>query len=160
MSKGIQAEIKQSKPFNSLEEEAFIALLRTSEHLSGRLEEMLKPYGLSPTQYNALRILRGAGQNGLSCSEIGGRMINRDPDITRLVDRLEKRGLVQRSRGREDRRVVLARATPMALDLLKKLDRPLDRFHQAVLGHIERTRLQSLLRILEEARGGQTVEKV
>lgn len=152
MSRGIQAEIKQSKPFGSLQEEAFIALLRTSEQLSGRLEEMLKPYGLSPTQYNALRILRGAGTAGLACSEIGERMINRDPDITRLVDRLEKRGLVQRSRGQKDRRVVMTRATSAALDLLKKLDRPLDRFHQEALGHIERTRLQSLLRTLEEAR--------
>ena len=114
---------------------------------------MLKPYGLSPTQYNALRILRGAGKKGLSCSEIGERMINRDPDITRLVDRLEKRGFVHRSRGQKDRRTVVTRATPAALDLLKKLDRPIEQFHREVLGHVEHGRLQSLLHTLEEARG-------
>ena len=92
MAKGIQAEIQQTKPFGSLEEEAQVALQRTADRLHWRLSEMLKPHGLSPTQYNALRILRGAGDEGRACSEIAERMINRDPDITRLVDRLERRG--------------------------------------------------------------------
>ena len=94
MGKGIQAEIQQTKPFTSLEDEALVALQRTADRLHWRLSEMLKPHGLSPTQYNALRILRGAGDQGRACSEIAERMINRDPDITRLVDRLERRGLV------------------------------------------------------------------
>src|SRR5713226_6186305 len=118
MARGIQAEIKQSKPFTSLEEEAFVALMRTADQLAWRGAEMLKQHGLSPTQYNALRILRGAGAKGLACSEIGERMINRDPDITRLVDRLERRGLVQRSRDKRDRRVITTRITGAGLELL------------------------------------------
>ena len=94
VGKGIQAEIQQTKPFTSLEDEALVALQRTADRLHWRLSEMLKAHGLSPTQYNALRILRGAGDQGRACSEIAERMINRDPDITRLVDRLERRGLV------------------------------------------------------------------
>ena len=95
-----------------------VALQRTADRLHWRLSEMLKPHGLSPTQYNALRILRGAGDEGRSCSEIAERMINRDPDITRLVDRLERRGLVARSREGRDRRVITTRITPAGLELL------------------------------------------
>ena len=90
VGKGIQSEIQQTKPFTSLEDEALVTLQRTADRLHWRLSEMLKPHGLSPTQYNALRILRGAGDQGRACSEIAERMINRDPDITRLVDRLER----------------------------------------------------------------------
>jgi DNA-binding MarR family transcriptional regulator len=93
VAKVIQAEIQQAKPFPSLEDEALAALQRTADRLQWRLSEMLKAHGLSPTQYNALRILRGAGDGCCTCSEIAERMINRDPDITRLVDRLERRGL-------------------------------------------------------------------
>ena len=114
MSKGIQAEIKQTKPFKSLEEEASVALVRTADQLARRGAEMLKRHGLSPTQYNALRILRGAGEKGMACSEIGERMINHDPDITRLIDRLERRGLVVRSREQKDRRVITTRITLQA----------------------------------------------
>jgi len=124
VAKGIQAEIQQSKPFNNLEDEAAVALQRTADRLQWRLSEMLKTFGLSPTQYNALRILRGAGDQGRSCSEIAERMINHDPDITRLVDRLERRGLVARSREGRDRRVITTRITPAGLDLLATLDGP------------------------------------
>src|ERR1700675_4821509 len=99
MAKGIQSEIQQSKPFKNLEDEALIALQRTADRLKWRLSDVLKEHGLSPTQYNALRILRGAKDEGLPCSEVGERMINRDPDITRLMDRLERRGPGARSRG-------------------------------------------------------------
>src|SRR5438132_409040 len=92
MARGIQAEIKQAKPFSSLEEEALISLQRTADQLQWRISELLKPYGISPTQYNALRILRGAKGRGHSCSQIAKRMINRDPDNTRLVDRSQRRG--------------------------------------------------------------------
>ena len=91
MAKGIQAEIKQTKPFPSLEEEVLAALLRTADHVESQIAQFLKPFELSPTQYNALRILRGAGAEGLACHEVGERMLTHDPDITRLVARLEKR---------------------------------------------------------------------
>jgi DNA-binding MarR family transcriptional regulator len=93
----------------SLEEEAFIAVLRTADQPNSRAAEMFKQHGLSPTQYNALRILRAAGPEGLACTEVGKRMINRDPDITRLLDRLEARGLIRRGREQEDRRVIKTR---------------------------------------------------
>ncbi|HLB87467.1 MAG TPA: MarR family winged helix-turn-helix transcriptional regulator [Terriglobales bacterium] len=152
MTRGIQAEIKQTKPFRSLEEEVFVALMRTADQLAWRGAEMLKQHGLSPTQYNALRILRGAGAKGLACSEIGERMINRDPDITRLVDRLERRGLVRRRREQKDRRVITTCITPAGLEALKALDRPIEEFHRHLLGHLGESRLHSLIRLLEAAR--------
>jgi DNA-binding MarR family transcriptional regulator len=152
MGKGIQAEIKQTKPFKSLEEEVSVALLRTADQLAWRGTEMFKLRGLSSTQYNALRILRGAGEKGLACSEIGERMINRDPDITRLIDRLERRGLVIRSREQKDRRVITTRITTTGLDLLRSLDRPVTEFHQQLLGPLGERRLRSLLWLLEAVR--------
>jgi DNA-binding MarR family transcriptional regulator len=153
MVRGIRAEIKQRKPFSSLEEEAFLALLRTADQLARRGTEMLKQHGLSPTQYNALRILRGAGAKGLACSEIGERMINHDPDITRLVDRLERRGLVQRGRQHKDRRVITTYITPAGLEALRALDRPIEEFHRHLLGPLGENRLHSLIRLLQAARG-------
>ena len=152
MAKGIQARIRQNKPFTSIEEETFVALLRTADELSGRSAEMLKPHGLSPTQYNALRILRGAGANGLACREVAERMINRDPDITRLVDRLERRGLVARRRAQKDRRVITVRITAAGQQLLQALDRPVEEFQRRLLSHMGGLRLRSLLRLLEAAR--------
>jgi DNA-binding MarR family transcriptional regulator len=149
---GIQAEIKQAKPFSSLEEEALLSLQRTADQLQWRIFELLKPYGVSPTQYNALRILRGAKEQGRSCSEIADRMINRDPDITRLIDRLERRGLVQRAREKKDRRVVTARITPAGLELLKKLDPPVEEFNRKMLGHLGEQRLKRLIKLLGVAR--------
>jgi DNA-binding MarR family transcriptional regulator len=113
---------------------------------------MFKLRGLSSTQYNALRILRGAGEKGLACSEIGERMINRDPDITRLIDRLERRGLVIRSREQKDRRVITTRITTTGLELLRSLDRPVTEFHQQLLGPLGERRLRSLLWLLEAVR--------
>lgn len=152
MAAGIQSEIKQSRPFSSLAEEAFIALQRTADQLAGQTAGMMKPYGLSPTQYNCLRILRGAGKDGLSCNQIGERMIQRDPDITRLVARLERRGLVRRSRGTEDRRVIRVRSTPAGLALLRSMDQPVKQFQKKQLGRLGNARLRSLIRLLEEAR--------
>jgi len=136
---------------SSLEEQAFVALQRTADCLGWRVAEMLKAHGLSPTQYNALRILRGAGDAGLACSDIAERMINRDPDITRLVNRLEKRGLVRRSRANNDRRVITTRITAAGLQLLKSLDAPVDAIHRDLLGHLGERRLHSLITLLEEA---------
>ena len=152
VAKGIQAEIQQTKPFNSLEDEAAVALQRTADRLHWRLSEMLKAFGLSPTQYNALRILRGAGDEGRSCSEMAERMINHDPDITRLVDRLERRGLVARSREGRDRRVITTRITPAGLDLLATLDGPLEEFGRKLLGPLGEQRLRILIQLLQAVR--------
>lgn len=152
MGKGIQAEIKQTKPFSSLEEEAFVAILRTADQLATKAGEVLKPHGLSPTQFNALRILRGAGPGGLACSEIGERMISHDPDITRLLNRLESRGLVERHRDEKDRRVIMARITPAGLDALKPLDRPLEQFHRELLKHMGKRQIESLIQLLDATR--------
>jgi DNA-binding MarR family transcriptional regulator len=152
VGKSIQAEIQQTKPFNTLEDEALVSLQRTADQLHWRLSEMLKPHGLSPTQYNALRILRGAKDEGRACSEIAERMINRDPDITRLIDRLERRGLVVRSREGRDRRVITTRITPAGLALLEGLDRPIEEFNRRMLGHLGEEQLRTLLGLLEAAR--------
>jgi DNA-binding MarR family transcriptional regulator len=152
VAKGIQAELKQTKPFSSLAEEAFIALMRTADQLQWRGAELMKQFDVSPTQFNALRILRGAGPMGLPCSEISERMINRDSDITRLLDRLEKRGLAERCRETRDRRVIMARITGGGLDLLKKMDKPVEEFHRKLLGQMGEKQLHALLRLLEQAR--------
>ena len=152
VAKSIQAEIQQTKPFTSLEDEALVALQRTADRLHWRLSEMLKAHGLSPTQYNALRILRGAGDQGWACSEIAERMINRDPDITRLVDRLERRGLAVRSRQGRDRRIITTRITPAGLELLQALDGPVEEFNRKMLSPLGEKQLQTLIQLLGSAR--------
>ena len=134
----------------SLEERAFLALLRTADRLQGKIAAWLKPHGLSPTQYNALRILRGAGLAGLPSTEVGARMISRDSDITRLMDRLEKRRLVTRSRGKKDRRVVRASITAAGFKLLRSLDRPAAEFVRGMMGGLGNERLQGMLELLEK----------
>jgi DNA-binding MarR family transcriptional regulator len=153
VGKSIQAEIQQTKPFSSLEDKAVVALQRTADQLHGQFSDMLKPYGISPTQYNALRILRGAGDGGHACSEIAERMINRDPDITRLVDRLERRGLVARSREGRDRRVIITRITPAGLELLRGLDQPTEEFNRKLLEKLGKRQVQALIKLLESVRG-------
>jgi DNA-binding MarR family transcriptional regulator len=152
MARGIKDEIKQKKPFRSLEEETLIALARTTDLVTRPLDILLKQYGLTGTQYNVLRILRGAGKNGLACSEIGERMVTRDPDITRLLDRMERAGLCTRSRHQQDRRVILARITNKGLTVLDDLDAPLTRLHVNTLGHMGNRRLRALLKLLEAVR--------
>ena len=152
MAKDIKTELKQTRPFRNLAEEAFVALMRTADQLQWKGAELMKEFDISPTQYNALRILRGAGPKGLPCSEIGERMVTRDSDITRLLDRLEKRGLAERCRETKDRRVIMARITSTGLDLLKKMDKPIEQFHRDLLGRMGETQLRSLLRLLESAR--------
>jgi DNA-binding MarR family transcriptional regulator len=134
-----------------LEEQVFVNLMQTSDLLARRLEPVLKAAEISPTQYNVLRILRGAPQ-GLACGEIGDRMITRDPDITRLLDRLEKRGLVSRCRDTQDRRMVLTRITAPGLRLLAQLDSPVLEAHHLQFGHLGQEKLRALLALLEEAR--------
>ena len=115
---------------------------------------VLKAENLSHTQYNVLRILRGAPQ-GLPCGEIASRMITRDPDVTRLLDRMEKRGLISRSRESRDRRLVLGRITPEGLKLVNRLDGPVQKIHRKQLGHMGKGRLQALAELLAAARSGQ-----
>ena len=115
-------EIKQTKPFANLRQEVYLNLIRTTDEMAREVEEVLKTVHLSQTQYNVLRILRGAGDLGLPCGEIANRMLTHDPDITRLVDRLERRGLVQRSRNLTDRRVVTVQITTSGLELITSLD--------------------------------------
>ncbi len=149
-----QLELKQTRPFASAAVEAYINLLRTADALSRPIDALLKSFDLSGQQYNVLRILRGAGSEGLPCGEIGERMITRDPDVTRLLDRLERRGLITRARNQRDRRVVTTRITREGLRILEKLDRPVAEMHQRQLGHLGRRQLAALIRLLEQARAG------
>jgi len=135
------------------EEVTYLELCRTADILSRGVSEVLKVEELSPNQYNVLRILRGAPE-GLPCGEIGTRMITRDPDITRLLDRLEKRGLIVRSREAQDRRRVMARIERAGLHLLARLDEPVREAHRRQLGHLGRDRLRNLNELLEMVREG------
>jgi len=138
-------------PGTSAEQAAYIALQRLASDLGQGIAEVLKAAGLSGPQYNVLRILRGAAPEGLSCGDIGARLITRDPDITRLLDRLEKRGLVARFRESGDRRVVTTRITSSGQELLQSLDAPIDEVHRRQLGHLGEDRLGTLLELLRAA---------
>ncbi|HEX6087486.1 MAG TPA: MarR family transcriptional regulator [Thermoanaerobaculia bacterium] len=152
MAGKLQAEIRQRKPFVSLEEETYLNLVRTADALTRELDLLLQPYGLTGTQYNVLRILRGAGADGLTCSGISERMLAFDPDVTRLLDRLEKVRLVQRIRSTTDRRVVMTNITEAGLELLRKLDEPLDSLLKQQFKGVGRERLRQLVADLEEIR--------
>jgi DNA-binding MarR family transcriptional regulator len=146
---------RRGQPLRPLEAEVFLSLQRTADALMQRLEGTLKGAGLSPTQYNVLRILRGAGAQGLACRKIAERMVTRDPDITRLLDRLEARGWVTRTREPGDRRVITARITRAGSGLLKTLDEPVARMHGRQLGHVSDRDLRSLIRLLGQIGGPQ-----
>ena len=159
MPRGLQAELKQKIPFASREAEAYLSLLRTSDALQTQVEAQLKEFGLTGTQYNALRILRGAGPEGLPCREIGERMITRDPDVTRLLDRLEDRGFVQRARAKHDRRVIYGKITAAGLKLLREMDAPLEKFGREMLRHVGQEKLKQVIELLELVRRGRTVQR-
>lgn len=148
----LQDEIKQTRPFKSLEEEASLSIARTAALLEHAVAEALKPHGLTPTQYNALRILRGAGAEGLCRNEVGGRMVAIVPDATRLLDRLEQMDLITRSREGTDRRFVRSRLTPQGLDLVNSLDPVVAELHSRHFGHLGDGRLRLLVELLEAAR--------
>jgi len=143
---------KSSSPVISLENRIFVALLQTADTLGEEAEQLLRAAGLTGAQYNVLRILRGAEPEGLPCRGIGDRMISHDPDMTRLLDRLEKRGLITRVRQTDDRRVVKTRITLQALSLLKTLDQPVRELHKRQFRHVSATRLKILFNLLEEVR--------
>src|SRR5712672_3341312 len=136
-------QLDQSRASSHPEEAAFLDLLRATDMLSRGLIQVLKAEDLSATQYNVLRILRGS-PGGLPCGEIAARMITRDPDVTRLLDRLEKRGLVSRCRETKDRRTVWTRITPEGLKVLARLDEPIQNAHRKQLGHLGPKGLQEL----------------
>jgi len=152
MSRALDREIRQQKPFVSLEEEAFLGLQRTASLLLQSLGRELKGHDLTPAQYNTLRILRGAGPDALTCGEIGDRLVSPGPDVTRLLDRLEQRGLVTRLRDAEDRRIVRARITEQGLELLDTLDEPVGRMLARLLGNLGQERLRTFVALLDEAR--------
>lgn len=141
----------RARRIGSPEEAAFLDLLRTADKLTRGAIGVLKAAALSPTQYNVLRILRGSSQ-GLPCGELAGRLITHDPDVTRLLDRMEKRGLISRARDSQDRRMVLARITPTGLELVSRLDQPVQKIHRKQLGHLGKERLQALRELLAAAR--------
>ena len=150
-ARGLQHELKKRRPFDSPAQEAILNILRTSDWLDNRLGRLFREYGLTSSQYNVLRILRGEGKP-LPSLEIADRMIQIVPAITGLIDRLEKQQFVVRQRCEEDRRVVYVRITPKALELLKRLDKPLEQLHVGLVGHLSGQELATLSRLLEKAR--------
>lgn len=152
MAPRLQDELKQSKPWKCLEEEAALNVARTSAVLEHAIAQALKPHGVTPTQYNVLRILRGAGPGGLCRNEVGGRLIRQVPDVTRLLDRMEQMDLIGRNRGGTDRRFVATLITPKGLALANALDEEVQAIHRNLLGHLGQENLQRLVQLLEAAR--------
>lgn len=152
MARTLRAEIGQTKPFASLEEEVLLNIIRTGARLEHAVVEGLKPYGITPTQYNVLRILRGAGTPGLRCDEVRRRMLKAVPDTTRLLDRLATAGLVVRERDATDRRAVLTRITEEGLELLEQIEPTVRAMHTGLVGHMSRKEMRSLADLLTTAR--------
>jgi DNA-binding MarR family transcriptional regulator len=150
----LRDDIKQNKPFRSLHEEAGLNVIRTAAVMTDATDQLLKPHGISSTQYNVLRILRGAEPAGLCRNEVRDRMLTRMPDMTRLLDRMEEAGLVKRSREGEDRRMVLTRITKQGLKLLDELDGPMSRLNKRMLGQLNDAQLRSLSDLLTLVRQG------
>ena len=147
----LQQELKKKQPFESPEQEAILNILRTNDRFQNSFGRLFREYGLTASQYNVLRILRGEGKP-MPCLEVADRMIQVVPAITGLIDRLEKQELVSRKRCTEDRRVVYIEITKKALGLLKKMDEPLTELHRRLVGHLSRSELKELSRLLEKAR--------
>jgi DNA-binding MarR family transcriptional regulator len=149
---GLKREIAQERPFSSVEEEALLNLLRTADCLQRAFQRKSKDWGVTSTQYNVLRILRGAQPQGLTCSAIGNRMITAEPDITRLLARLKALKLIRQQRDRHDRRVVWTQISEPGLELLREMDPVIQRLPKELLGHLENVELAELIRLLEVAR--------
>jgi DNA-binding MarR family transcriptional regulator len=148
----LKQELKQRKPFRSVRHEAHLSILRTAAELEHAMESAVKPHGITATQYNVLRILRGAGPGGLCRHEIGTRMLRRVPDVTRLLDRMEDLSLVVRVRDGDDRRYVTTRVTDAGLTILATLDPVVDRLTDAQVGHLGEARLRALIDLLGRVR--------
>jgi DNA-binding MarR family transcriptional regulator len=154
MTPALREEIQQRKPFASLEQEAFLSIGRTEAGLRDAFEQVLKPFGISLTQYNVLRILRGAGPEGLCRNDIRDRLITRMPDVTRLLDRMEQAGLITRARSTADRRQVTTRMTARGRQMVNALDGPVAAEHARRLGHLSKSRLRALIELLARVRQG------
>jgi DNA-binding MarR family transcriptional regulator len=148
----LKLEIQQAPPFSSVEEEALLNLIRTSDCLNRAIQQKIRGWGLTSTQYNVLRILRGAQPDGLPCAAIGDRMIAAEPDITRLLARLKRLKLIRQHRDRHDRRVVLTQITESGLALLNAMDPMVRSGPKDILGHMRRADLAEMIRLLELAR--------
>lgn len=152
-SASLRQQLKKKGPFDSIEQEAMLSILRTSDLLENRLARLLRQYELTPSQYNAMRIMRGEGVP-MPCLEVAERMIQVAPAITRVVDQLVDRGFVNKQQSDEDRRVFLVDLTKGGVRLLKKLDDPIQTLHQTLLSHVSKSDLKTLNAILESAREG------
>jgi DNA-binding MarR family transcriptional regulator len=148
MATDLLTELKQSKPFRSLEQEAHLNVVRTATVLADAFDLLLKPFGVSAAQYNVLRILQGADPEGLCRNDLRNRLLRRMPDVTRLLDRMEKAGLVTRARDSDDRRLVSTRITQKGQRLLDKLDALVEKEHQQRLGHLSDAQLRTLIELL------------
>ena len=155
----LKLEIVQDLPFASPEEEALLNLLRTSDFMHRAFHLKTRSWGVTSTQYNVLRILRGAHPNGLTCAAIGSRMITAEPDITRLLARLKALKLIRQHRDHQDRRVVWTHIAPAGLDLLRQMDPVIERIPIELLGHMSRADLTKLIALLEQARSRCTESK-
>src|SRR6185312_10164698 len=149
---GLKQEIAQQSPFASVEEEALLNVLRTSDCLQRAFVRRTRHWGITPTQYNVLRILRGAQPQGLTCSAIGDRMITAVPDITRLLARMKVQKFIRQQRDRKDRRVVWTQISTSGLELLSKIDPEITQIPGELLGHLDRKELDEFIRLLELAR--------
>lgn len=149
----LRQQLKKKGPFDSIEQEAMLGILRTSDLLENRLARLLRQYDLTPSQYNAMRIMRGEAEP-MPCLEVANRMIQVAPAITRVVDQLVGRGLIDKQQSDEDRRVFLVELTAAGKRLLKKLDEPVRSLHRSLLGHVSKPDLKTLNGILEAARQG------
>jgi DNA-binding MarR family transcriptional regulator len=152
----LKDEIRQERPFQSVHEQALLNLIRTADCLNRAIEKKIRPFGVTSTQYNVLRILRGAHPRGLTCSAIGDRMIAAEPDITRLLSRLKKLRLVRQHRDPRDRRVLWTRISAQGLKLLREMDPMIERAPAELLGHLSGKELDEIARLLEKTR--QTIE--
>lgn len=152
MPSTLREELKQTKPFHSIEQEALLSVVRTSAELMDRFEVFLRPYNITATQYNVLRILRGAEPEGLCRNELRDRMLTRMPDVTRLLDRMEEAGLVERTRDHEDRRMVTSRITKKAIQLLATLDPVVADNEKTFFSGISPEQIQTLIDVLEAIR--------
>lgn len=149
----LKLEIIQDPPFFSIEEEAFLNLLRSADSLERTFHLRMRDWGVTSTQYNVLRILRGASPNRLTCSAIGERMITAEPDITRLLARLKSMNLIEQERDDQDRRVVWTRISEAGLKKLRSMDPIIQKLPQELLGHMRKEEIEQLIRLLEKARG-------
>ena len=154
MSPSLQQDLKQKNPFRSLQQEAYLSVVRTSTALTDAMEDLVKSRGISATQYNVLRILRGSDAEGLCRNALRDRMLTRMPDMTRLLDRMEEAGLVVRVREGEDRRMVMTRITQQGRQLLDELDAPVMALHRKQMAGLTDAQLRSLSDLLTLVRDG------